>query len=617
MDAGSPRSSLFPGSPTQNHNLPLYLAEVDEEQDGQGSVISSRVTDIGDGSERGEPVVRDSLPGTKSQRNSLQPPFGRPSPRISTGEHQNDAFSRPSTAASSSAKPWSNPPPSRRGLTPSIRARPTSSASRTHVPSLTSHAFYRPMSSAKLQQQRSKLREDTDVESRLRLSTPVFGNDLNDDIYGAQSAADANRRDTFSDADGTMGGYHPYARASASPTAGTTKSQSSELPLNTPESVHNQSRGSDHVNSMNKKEMGAGNTSNSPGGKKGPKVRREKNYEHFPGNTNFCFWGRLQTTNDVPMNILTAILIIVPTALFFAYSSEWLWYNVSPALPVTCGYVFLVCFSSFLKASFSDPGVYPRNLHPLEGDDPDNLLSVPPENTWTLIRPPSRSIQPVEIPVKYCRTCRIWRPPRCHHCRACDNCVETQDHHCVWLNNCIGRRNYRYFFTFITSLAILALYILALSATHIIMWADQHGKPFSSAIHDLRVPFAMLVFASISVLYPIALTCYHIFLMARGETTREHLVANKFLPHDRHRAFDQLNWFKNFVNVLCRPRPPTYVQLKNDFQPGDQRFETFNRPEPPPTASTGSQIFPNDQGDGTQGDDPGRIDTIERTVLAS
>ncbi|KAF8434941.1 DHHC palmitoyltransferase-domain-containing protein [Terfezia claveryi] len=605
---GSPRSSfLNPSSPPQHHGLPLSLAEVDEEHDGQ-SVISSRMTDVDTRTDGGsEPIGSDLAPGRMSQRNSAQPAIRT---RFSVGDPQADTFSRPSTAASSTARQWTNLPPSRRGFTPSIRNRPTSSASRTHVPSLTSHAFYRPMSSAKLQAQRSKVKEDQEAEqSRLGLSTPVFGSDLNEDMY--------NRR---TDSDGGNLSLQIGRGASASPTGATLQSQTSVLPLHTP--GEEQQSPSYNAMNMNGKAGGADGASKSSkrkssGSGKAIRMPVTRNFEHFQGNTNFFCWGRFQTANDLPMNILTAVLLILPSGLFFGCSARWLWKHVSPALPITYAYLFLICLASFVKASVSDPGILPRNLHPLEGDDSDDLLSVPPTNTWARIRPPAKNLIPIEVPVKYCRTCRIWRPPRCHHCRVCDNCIETQDHHCVWLNNCVGRRNYRYFFTFVMTTTFLAFYILALSTTHIMLWKEKKGKSFLDAIGELRVPFALMLYGALAAPYPMALTGYHICLMARGETTREYLVGNKLAPQDRHRAYDQLSWFKNFVNVLCRPRPPTYVQLKNKYAPGDQRFEEHIRigPMSNSTASD-SQDFEGVAEGGNRANE-GRVEMVQRTVLQS
>lgn len=88
-----------------------------------------------------------------------------------------------------------------------------------------------------------------------------------------------------------------------------------------------------------------------------------------------------------------------------------------------------------------------------------------------------------------------------------------------------------------------------------------------------RGTFALLICACVAIPYPAALMGYHIFLMARGETTRELLNSRKFIKKERHRPFNLGSWWRNIAAVLCRPRPPSYIETKKRYQEGDQRFE--------------------------------------------
>lgn len=142
----------------------------------------------------------------------------------------------------------------------------------------------------------------------------------------------------------------------------------------------------------------------------------------------------------------------------------------------------------------------------------------------------------------------------------------------MWLNNCVGRRNYRYFFVFVSSGTLLGVYLFAASLGHLVAWKNQNDRSFGNAVNEWRVPFSMFILSILVTPYPMSLWGYHLFLMARGETTREYLNSQKFLKKDRHRPFTQASFWKNWAVVLIRPRPPTYLHFKRKYEQGDQRF---------------------------------------------
>lgn len=324
----------------------------------------------------------------------------------------------------------------------------------------------------------------------------------------------------------------------------------------------------------------------------GPKGQG-RNYEYAASNTLFFARGRWLNTKAKPLNVATCLLAVLPSALFFGFSAPWLWSNVSSAIPIIFAYVFLATISSFLHAAFSDPGMLPRNLHPHPpnpAEDRDPLTVGPPQTEWVMIKtfPGSHkagtSSSPVddhsgttamEVPTKFCKSCNIWRPPRGHHCRICDACIETQDHHCVWLNNCVGRRNYRYFFAFVGFATLLAMLLIAFSITHVTLYASRNGIGFGASLGgrtEERMAFALFIYSILALPYPGSLFGYHVFLMARGESTREYLNSHKFLKKDRHRPFSQASWMRNWIAVLVRPRPPSYMSFKKRYQQGDLRM---------------------------------------------
>ncbi|KAL4953223.1 DHHC palmitoyltransferase-domain-containing protein [Aspergillus filifer] len=510
------------------------------------------------------------------------------------------------------------PPPARSSIASStqITNRPESSGSRlsrTHIPSLAASGFFRPMSSQRLQAHRGRpvtnqtttsteeWGDQTSHNRRSLISNSTFPNSL----PAVDQEVPPSRGTEFTDPI-----IPDRNQSNASPTADTTvRSESANLirdrerpphlnlgmnyngtaepepPQRSPLSflsLQNRNAPAENRDSRTHERLSSADSSPQSIEKKPEPVKKNdngKNYEYFVGNTIFWGGGRFQNSRDKPVNIATGFLVLVPTGLFFGFSAPWLWHNISPAIPIVFAYLFYLCFSSFVHASVVDPGIIPRNLHQMPPIDPaDDPLAVgPPTNDWVMVKLATSDVAAMDVPVKYCKTCSIWRPPRCYHCRVCDNCVETLDHHCVWLNNCVGRRNYRYFFAFVSTSTLLALFLLGASLAHLLVYRAREGISFGDTIDKWRVPFAMVIYGAIAAPYPASLLAYHLFLVGRGETTREYLNSHKFAKADRHRPFTQGNIIKNWMAVFGRARPPTYMQFKEYYQEGDQRLSTMKR----------------------------------------
>lgn len=298
-----------------------------------------------------------------------------------------------------------------------------------------------------------------------------------------------------------------------------------------------------------------------------------RNYKTFPGRNVFLCGGRIMTSRDFPAFTMAVMLILVPTGLFHGFTSPYLWHRLGPAAPIIQAYMFIVAFSSMLKTSWTDPGVIPREI------DSDPPLDPPLDHDITSYYP-SRSLPRIKevrvgsqsVRLKYCDTCKIYRPPRSSHCRQCDNCVEDEDHHCIWLNNCIGRRNYRYFLIFVTTASLYAFLTSALCLTHLlILYNDRKKTARNSEIVSFQndvlakapVSALVMIYSLIMGLAVGALAVYHFWLATMNRTTHEQLTASIMGSHAGENPFDRGSIFGNCVAVLCRPPTRSYIRRRD------------------------------------------------------
>lgn len=344
-------SPSYPQSPL-NSSFPSPLPTSGSQQ--APSIISSRMTDIA------------SEDGNEFQK-QVQATGGRPNTAASVDPN------RPGSAMSSQTRPSTRAPPSRRGLgSPTTIAswrmggafegpggsmtnssRPPSATSRTsptHVPSLASHAFFRPMSSQRLQAQRgfrparvgppsasvdgsSEAGTNTNRHSMVSDATSQQGPQIqhNNDIPPPSRGTEFTEQD-----DGVAINASPTENATLQIKGESERPLRSRSPHSRPMQldIDNQGNGSPksfranfHRAAITRKETQGherlSSSNNSPTfAEKLPEAAPKTgiNYQYFSGNTVFCWGGRLQNARDRPINLASGIIVVLPTILFLVYS---------------------------------------------------------------------------------------------------------------------------------------------------------------------------------------------------------------------------------------------------------------------------------------------------------
>ncbi|XP_029431699.1 palmitoyltransferase ZDHHC5 isoform X2 [Rhinatrema bivittatum] len=246
---------------------------------------------------------------------------------------------------------------------------------------------------------------------------------------------------------------------------------------------------------------------------------------------------RLKLSKYIPVSAAT-IFLVGATTLFFAFPCPWLSRSFSLVIPVYNGIVFLFVLANFSMATFMDPGIFPRAE---EDEDKEDDFRAPLYKTV--------EIKGIQVRMKWCSTCRFYRPPRCSHCSVCDNCVEEFDHHCPWVNNCIGRRNYRYFFLFLVSLTLHIINVFGFGLVYVLYHVEELSKVHAA------VTMAVMCVAGLFFVPVAGLTGFHMVLVARGRTTNEQ-VTGKF--RGGVNPFTNGCW-RNVSHVLCSSPAPRYL----------------------------------------------------------
>ncbi|KAK2887289.1 hypothetical protein Q8A67_015517 [Cirrhinus molitorella] len=305
--------------------------------------------------------------------------------------------------------------------------------------------------------------------------------------------------------------------------------------------------------------------------------RARRKWEVFPGKNRFYCDGRIIVARQSGVLPLTLGLILLTSGLFFIFDCPFLVKHLTSCIPAIGGVLFVFVIISLLQTSFTDPGILPRAT-PEEAADIEKQIDNPAASSSSY-RPPPRTKEVVinqqVVKLKYCFTCKIFRPPRTSHCSLCDNCVERFDHHCPWVGNCVGKRNYRFFYTFIVSLSFLTAFIFGCVTTHLAL-RSQEGNGLVFALQASPASALELVVCFFSVWSILGLSGFHTYLVAANLTTNEDIKGSwsgKSGNEDVGNPYSYNSLIKNCCSVLCGPMPPSLIDRRG-FVPSDDSVQT-------------------------------------------
>ncbi|KAG5231964.1 protein S-acyltransferase [Salix suchowensis] len=209
--------------------------------------------------------------------------------------------------------------------------------------------------------------------------------------------------------------------------------------------------------------------------------------------------------------VLTTVSIILSSWVFAMYREDDLPQDSGLITAFSLILTVTVLVNLFLVSTI-DPGIIPRN---------DGSCIEETAGTSDGTRRMRVTVNGVELKLKYCRICKIFRPPRSCHCAVCDNCVEKFDHHCPWIGQCIALRNYRFYLTFVISALIFFVYVFAFSCRRIHQRMLRTGTGFLGMLKNCPETLALVSFSFPTILFLGGLTILHVFLLARNQTGYE------------------------------------------------------------------------------------------------
>ncbi|KAK9768711.1 palmitoyltransferase for Vac8p [Basidiobolus ranarum] len=224
---------------------------------------------------------------------------------------------------------------------------------------------------------------------------------------------------------------------------------------------------------------------------------------------------------------------------------------------------------TFLNTTETSDGAVKRQSVGDEIRRPQTLLWPPPAAPENMVlHAPPRG--------KFCNSCNVVKPERCHHCSACDRCILKMDHHCPWINQCVGWGNYKLFYLFILYATLFCIFTIVSVIPPLVSKVKLGGS--------VDIQWGLLI--AVTAIFGsglLILTGYHTRLIFKNESTIENLHSNK--RNESSSNIYDLGWANNWKVVMGKEWWLWFVPTANSIGNG-LRFRTSEQ-----TSHTTTDIY--------------------------
>mmetsp|Transcript_4908 Transcript_4908/g.7272 ORF Transcript_4908/g.7272 Transcript_4908/m.7272 type:complete len:372 (+) Transcript_4908:182-1297(+) len=238
-------------------------------------------------------------------------------------------------------------------------------------------------------------------------------------------------------------------------------------------------------------------------------------------------WNPIKRNRKIGFQYPYDTLQILAWIAYFLLQFEFILFTL-PALPyyimIPSGAIFILLSGTWYVLNFLLGVINPR--------DPESLKQV--------------SYEDIGCGESYCMSCKASVDSESKHCKLCNKCVLCFDHHCRWLNTCVGKRNYKYFFMFLTITPISILFSVVLKLYCIVSFSVEY-ETFGNrvqAIYTTYFPhYILFAFQMVASLLQIIATIpifqlwfLHVKLILRQQTTYAYIVETRRIKAEKVRA---------------------------------------------------------------------------------